>query len=797
MAYDRTQHQSSEEVKKAQRLSLTAAAPPRELPGYRMIRHLGSGAYGEVWAADDLKTGRRVAIKFYVGKSGTDVAQLAGEVEKLALLGADRYVVQLLNVDWESNPPYYVMDYLENGSLEERLSNNQTMPLTDALELFKELAIGMMHMHNKGIFHCDLKPGNVMLDQEGKPRIADFGQSRLSSGDRPALGTLFFMAPEQADLQAVPDARWDVYGLGALLFCMLTGRPPYYSSTLVKKIDQATEIEDRLANYRAEIQRAPKPTEHRLAPGVDRSLADIIDRCIAANPNQRFDNISSLLVALSQREIARTRRPLMVLGLIGPMLLIGLMSLFGWEAFRRSVKQTQEEITKKAIESNLFASQLAARSASEQMKEYFRSVHQLSRDAELISLLEQVVADPQIQRWLIELADPANNSIEGLATDAQPHPIVLTRENLRQHPLRQQLQPLLEERLWNQSGEFPESASWFICDRWGNQIASAFRETNQTLGKNYAYRTYFTGLDADLPISDFSTLHLEPLPKSLPDPLSPLELGIRQQSVLDDLKAQRSVIPYSHLSAAFRSDQSNSWKVAFSSPVMANGQIIGVVAVTVELGGMVEFVNQRNHYAILIDDRPGETQGIILEHPLHQRVLAEQGRLPEELGRLIVDLDDAKRRQLFFDPVGGTDIGKEYFRPSVIGVSPVLLRTDRMPQTTFEPPPSAETPSETTRVDNLPTGLVVMALENYAEVVAPVDGLIAQWRVLALLASSGLLLVSMVMWLFVRRLLHESRQRLERVFSPSSTELLSFQHRDTVPANSRPTIAPKENAQDG
>ena len=177
-----------------------------------------------------------------------------------------------------------------------------------------------MHLHGKGILHCDLKPGNVLLDQDGKPRVADFGQSRLSTEQTPALGTLFFMAPEQADLDAVPDAGWDVYGLGALLFSMLTGKPPYYSTELADQIEDTEDITHRLANYRKALQKAEKPTEHRKIPGVDRMLAEIIDRCIAVDPKERFSSIQSVLFALQNRETVRARRPLVALGLLGPLL---------------------------------------------------------------------------------------------------------------------------------------------------------------------------------------------------------------------------------------------------------------------------------------------------------------------------------------------------------------------------------------------------------------------------------------------------------------------------------------------
>ena len=158
--------------------------------------------------------------------------------------------------------------------------------VAEAVELFQEIAIGLAHAHGKGVVHCDLKPANVLLDQDGKPRLADFGQSRLSHEQKPALGTLFYMAPEQADLQAVPDVRWDVYALGAMLYTLLVGTPPHRNDDTVANIDAANELEERLARYRHAIRAAPPPSEHRRITWHRPALAEIIDRCLAVNPNR-------------------------------------------------------------------------------------------------------------------------------------------------------------------------------------------------------------------------------------------------------------------------------------------------------------------------------------------------------------------------------------------------------------------------------------------------------------------------------------------------------------------------------
>ena len=745
MSSDRTQHQSSEELNKARELSLESSRPPAQIAGYHFQQFIGSGAYGEVWSATDLKTGRRVAVKFYTRRSNADVQLLAQEVEKLGVLFSDaRYVVQLLDVGFDSSPPYYVMDYIEQGSLEDRLKNGHGIPTPEAVELFQEIATGMMHLHNKNIFHCDLKPGNVLLDQNDKPRLADFGQARLSTDETPALGTLFYMAPEQADLTASPDACWDVYGLGALLFSMLTGKPPYYSESTATKIESTIAIDDRLQEYRDSINSAPKPTEHRQVPGVDRMLADLIDRCIAADPKKRFSSIQSVLIALRQRELTRARRPLMLLGLIGPLLLIGVVSLFGWWAFNQATTRTGNAVTAKAKVSNDFAAKLAARSAAEQIDEYFRVVDQLARDQSFLDLFDEFNADEELKKVRLQLADPLQNSKNGKEVNDA---IGRLRASFKSNSLRIKLQPALERRLNAPHQEYPSAASWFICDRYGNQIASAFRSKNTTLGNNYSFRTYFTELPKDL---------APDCPEITQDPSVPNSLRLR------------TVIDEPHLSAVFQSQQSKTWKVAFSAPIVRDQKIEGIVAVTVDLGELIDFENEKTQYAMLVDGR-GESgphlgaRGTILEHPLFPQVMGDDKPLPNSLALTKVDLDAIendvreqnadKQNYHFHDPVGNTTFGKEagYGIESIVSRSPVKMeRGDRL----------------------INTGLFVLTVQDYQNVLSDVRALGSHLGWLASLAGLIVLCVAIGMWVFVNQMLRESRERLARAFSPSEASVL-------------------------
>lgn len=734
---DHTEHQSNDDRRQARDLSLEPARPPAKVPGYQILQFLGSGAFGEVWSATDLKTSRRVAIKFYTRRNRNDIRMLAREVEKLVVLEADRYVVQLLNVGWEADPPYYVMEYIEHGSLEDRLKSGFPMQAEQATDLFKEIATGMMHLHRKGIFHCDLKPGNVLLDQDGHPRVADFGQSRLSTDETPALGTLFYMAPEQADMAAAPDASWDVYSLGCLLYSMLTGEPPYYSTDLAAQIETTEAVGDRLLKYRDSLYSAKKPTAHRKVPGVDRALADLIDQCIAADPKKRFNSIESVLAALEARDIARARRPLMLLGIIGPLLLLTVFGLFGSWAILQAVTETNEAVVDKAIDFTDYTAQLVSREAERQIEAYFRSVTDLAYDPSFVAEFQRTMADESLTPLRYQLANPSDNP-----------KLNKLRQQYRQNPAIQPLLKVVNDRLADPDNVYPPASSWFICDRLGNQVASAFPKENKTLGQNFAYRTYFTGAAEDAKLTDIPPSGQPPNPEQASEATDNAALEARK------------IIDRPHLSTVFKSMQTNTWKVAFSAPIVSNNQIIGMVAVTAELGDFVVFEAKDDRYWMLVD---GRKEGVILGHPIYSDLKRRKLPVPPALSEVKIDLDKANRSNVdrpfepFQDPIGQLGFGADrnghskYAHDNIVSVKSVLM----------EPAVSPLVGNDTVQQKNsIPPAFFVLVLQNEDDVFADVWALENRLLWLAVLACLAISLVLASMGYFVYRLLKESRSRL-------------------------------------
>jgi len=650
MSTDPTEIQGGLERRRAIDMSLKRGRPPTQVPGYEPERLLGVGAYGEVWVALEQNTRRKVAIKFYAHRGGLDWSLLSREVEKLAFLFADRYVVQLLGVGWDADPPYYVMEYLEKGSLADRIAQGP-LPVAEAVALFRDVATGLVHAHGKGVLHCDLKPANVLLDQDGKPRLADFGQSRLSTEQAPALGTMFYMAPEQADLDAMPDARWDVYALGALLYCMLTGGPPYRTGKTVGEFERTPELTDRLVRYRRSIEQSPPPDEHRKRRGVDKMLAAIVDRCLAVDPNRRFANVQAVLDALDARDRHLARRPMMVLGAVGPALLLAVVTWFAWMGFSGAVRQSNEALTRRALEAEGFAARYAARTTAYELERRFQAVEQLAQNPEWRRGLASALAQPDLQELLSQLSRPYLPAEESARL----------REQFLAHPARAAIQADLAERIPEamRPGGPNGIAAWFFCDARGVQTIRVPDTVGATIGANFAWRGYFHGGGAD---RDDVAWRPEP----------------------DDH------IQTTTLSDVYLSRANGEWMVAISSPVFDDSlekKFLGILAITIEVGRFVELRGQENEYAqfaVLVNHREGKNKGVVLQHPLFDKLLRAQSNLPMNRRRLpdrvkeyrikADDLPDAPdRREHYRDPLAVDPEGGEFAGRWLARMEPVLL----------------------------------------------------------------------------------------------------------------------------
>jgi hypothetical protein len=242
------------------------------------------------------------------------------------------------------------------------------------------MAEALAYVHAKGVRHCDLKPGNVLLDARGRALLADFGQAHLANDASPALGTFFYMAPEQADLsQQIPDTRWDVYGLGAVFYAMLAGSPPRETDSLKQELGNTQLLSHRLHRYRESIHRARRPDGHRRLPGMDLELVRILDRCLELDPAKRYRDAGQVLDALDRRERKLRQRPMLLFAGLVPLILLMVMTALGLWMLNRSFQKAQKALEAQLWESDRFTAQLVAAVVREKLHD---RVAFLTTDAE-------------------------------------------------------------------------------------------------------------------------------------------------------------------------------------------------------------------------------------------------------------------------------------------------------------------------------------------------------------------------------------------------------------------------------
>jgi tetratricopeptide (TPR) repeat protein/tRNA A-37 threonylcarbamoyl transferase component Bud32 len=365
------------------------------LPGYEVLAVLGHGGMGVVYKARHLALNRVTAVKMILSGAHADREEAARfRLEAKAVAGLDHpHIVQIYEVGEHDGRSYFALEFCAGGSLDRKLAG-APLPPRAAAALVETLARAMQAAHQRGIVHRDLKPANVLLKEDGTPKISDFGLAKRLDEDtgrtRPnaVMGTPSYMAPEQAagrSREIGPPA--DVYALGAILYELLTGRPPFRAATVLETL---------------ELVRTQEPVApRRLQPGTPRDLETICLKCLHKESGRRYASAQELAddlerfrngeptrarrVGRLERALKWTRRNKALTAFLVALLLlfVGGSAAGLWYQAERASQTTERTLRREYLNKEVRAALEEAasrRSALQTMLQDPRQVHDLLSD---------------------------------------------------------------------------------------------------------------------------------------------------------------------------------------------------------------------------------------------------------------------------------------------------------------------------------------------------------------------------------------------------------------------------------
>ncbi len=256
--------------------------------GYEILGELGRGGMGVVYKARQTGLNRVVALKMIIAGEHAGEEQLARfqiEAESVASLQHPN-IVQIFDVGQKGGMPYFSLEFVDGGSLQQTIDGKPQTPRF-AAQMTESLALAMQAAHDRGVIHRDLKPANILMSLHGTPKITDFGLAKKVDADShqtqsgALMGTPSYMAPEQArgDTREI-GPHSDLYAIGAILYELLTGRPPFQGATILDTLDQVRSQE-------------PVPPT-RLQPKIPRDLETICLKCLQKEPKKRYPSAGEL-----------------------------------------------------------------------------------------------------------------------------------------------------------------------------------------------------------------------------------------------------------------------------------------------------------------------------------------------------------------------------------------------------------------------------------------------------------------------------------------------------------------------
>jgi serine/threonine protein kinase len=290
----------------------TAGRSPRQFlePGtvideFRIESLLGHGGMGEVYLAEHTVMGNKVAVKLLPAERGGDADALRRflqEVRVQARMSPHANVAAAFHAGAYQGRYYLVMEYIPGVNLEEQVRQQGPVPWEQACALIRQVAVGLDYVHGHDIVHRDLKPSNLRLTPNGTVKILDLGLARYRPAevlerasltpDGAVLGTLDYMAPEQAKSAGKADVRSDLYSLGCTFYCLLTGKAPFADRVWLDKLT-------------AHARDAPLPVRERRSD-VPEAVAAVVHKLLAKKPEERYPSARALLDAVDAA-LARAR----------------------------------------------------------------------------------------------------------------------------------------------------------------------------------------------------------------------------------------------------------------------------------------------------------------------------------------------------------------------------------------------------------------------------------------------------------------------------------------------------------